>query len=370
MKFFAASGDGGYMGYLYPNDYLWYPAALPTEISAGGTELHRANNARGWTENTWFATGGGCSFDYPKPAWQLDEGCKNRVDNDASAVASPQTPVSIYVTQHTKKESEEHPEWRLEGGTSASSPLLAGIEAHASAFAHSLPGAEAFYSDPSAAYDVTEGADAPSGDAIRILLQRTTRLGRSDRRGHARRAVDAHLADAAARNGHGGTVEATAATLNGALDPEGSRTSYYFQYGTSATYGSSTATASAGSGTEHVGVDAALTGLTPGTTYHYRLVVTSGIPYYGRDSVFRTAVPTLTHVTPDGGSPAGGSSVTINGTNLAGVTAVSFGSKHASFRLSSETTIIATSPPGSGTVDVTVTRRRAPPPPVRPTASL
>jgi hypothetical protein len=66
--------------------------------------------------------------------------------------------------------------------------------------------------------------------------------------------------------------------------------------------------------------------------------------------------PTVTFVAPNHGTPAGGTSVTIDGTNFTGVTAVKFGSTNAtSFVVNSEKSITATSPAGTGTVDVTVT---------------
>src|SRR5207245_2599382 len=66
--------------------------------------------------------------------------------------------------------------------------------------------------------------------------------------------------------------------------------------------------------------------------------------------------PTVTKVEPNSGPVAGGTSVTITGTNLTGATAVKFGSTSASvFTVNSATSIIATSPPGVGIVDVTVT---------------
>jgi hypothetical protein len=66
--------------------------------------------------------------------------------------------------------------------------------------------------------------------------------------------------------------------------------------------------------------------------------------------------PTVTGITPSAGLPAGGTSVTISGTNLTGATAVEFGSTAAtSFTVNSATSITATSPAGSGTVNVTVT---------------
>jgi hypothetical protein len=76
----------------------------------------------------------------------------------------------------------------------------------------------------------------------------------------------------AATTGSPSQVGQTAAVLNGTVDPEGKVTSYFFQYGTSTAYGLQTSPASAGSGTGNVAVHKAITGLTPGTTYHYRLV--------------------------------------------------------------------------------------------------
>lgn len=63
----------------------------------------------------------------------------------------------------------------------------------------------------------------------------------------------------------------------------------------------------------------------------------------------------VTGVTPAEGSGAGGTEVTISGTDLAEATSVHFGSAEASFTGDSQTSISATAPPGTGTVDVTVT---------------
>jgi IPT/TIG domain len=52
---------------------------------------------------------------------------------------------------------------------------------------------------------------------------------------------------------------------------------------------------------------------------------------------------------------SGGTSVAITGTNFTGATAVKFGSANASFTVNSATLITATSPAGTGVVDVTVT---------------
>lgn len=66
--------------------------------------------------------------------------------------------------------------------------------------------------------------------------------------------------------------------------------------------------------------------------------------------------PTVTGISPTSGTTAGGTSVTITGTNLSGATAVAFGSgAAASFAVASATKITATAPAGTGAVDVTVT---------------
>jgi hypothetical protein len=64
--------------------------------------------------------------------------------------------------------------------------------------------------------------------------------------------------------------------------------------------------------------------------------------------------PTVTGVSPASGPSAGGTSVTISGTNLTGASQVYFGGMAATFTVNGATSITATTPPGSGTVDATV----------------
>jgi hypothetical protein len=70
-----------------------------------------------------------------------------------------------------------------------------------------------------------------------------------------------------------------------------------------------------------------------------------------------SVVPAVTSVSPGTGSTAGGTTVTINGANFTGATAVKFGAVAAtSFTVNSNGTITAISPAGAaGTVDVSVT---------------
>lgn len=60
-------------------------------------------------------------------------------------------------------------------------------------------------------------------------------------------------------------------------------------------------------------------------------------------------------ISPNQGSTGGGTVVTITGVNLAGASAVKFGTKSATINANTPTSVTVTSPSGSGTVGVTVT---------------
>src|ERR1700728_2985302 len=62
--------------------------------------------------------------------------------------------------------------------------------------------------------------------------------------------------------------------------------------------------------------------------------------------------PTLSGISPSSGPPAGGTTVTLTGTNLQFTSSVYFGSTSATLRSISDTEVTVTAPPGSGTVEV------------------
>jgi alpha-tubulin suppressor-like RCC1 family protein len=71
---------------------------------------------------------------------------------------------------------------------------------------------------------------------------------------------------------------------------------------------------------------------------------------------FGEPTPTISSVSPNIGSAAGGTVVTITGAEFTGATAVRFGAAEATgVTVNSGTSITATAPAGTGTVDVTVT---------------
>jgi hypothetical protein len=92
--------------------------------------------------------------------------------------------------------------------------------------------------------------------------------------------------------GPAAAVSDQTATLSGTLNPKGAPTGYHFEYGTTTAYGSTTTTTSAGSGTSEVAAVATVGGLTPETTYHYRVVASNAAGVaHGGDQTFTTGVP-------------------------------------------------------------------------------
>jgi len=107
ILYLASAGDGGY-GMQDPADYQ-------TVVSVGGTLLSVGSGSK-FTETVWPDSGGGCSV-VTKPSWQKDKGCTFRTGNDVSAVAWNAAEYDTY----------DNPGWFTVGGTSVSSPLVAGM---------------------------------------------------------------------------------------------------------------------------------------------------------------------------------------------------------------------------------------------------
>jgi len=78
------------------------------------------------------------------------------------------------------------------------------------------------------------------------------------------------------------------ATLNGSVNPHGLTTTVYFQYGTTTSYGHTSASQSK-TGNAYQNVSANISGLTASTTYHFRIVGTNNSgTTYGSDKTFTT----------------------------------------------------------------------------------
>jgi subtilase family serine protease len=115
----VSSGDNGYG--------VEAPAAFNTVVAVGGTNLQRANNARGWTETAWTGAGSGCSALIPQKSWQSGRpsGCSRRAVADVSAVADPNTGVAVYDSYGSTGGAN----WYVFGGTSVAAPIIGAVYA-------------------------------------------------------------------------------------------------------------------------------------------------------------------------------------------------------------------------------------------------
>ncbi len=140
---------------------------------------------------------------------------------------------------------------------------------------------------------LTDGADTlhvfyrePSGK----LGHRWLPAG-SESWGQASEAASIAARPPAVATGAATEVGSDEATVEGTVNPEGSSTSYHFEYGATTSYGSKQPAAAKeiGYGASSVSVSEALSGLEPGTTYHYRLVAESPEgTTEGEDETFET----------------------------------------------------------------------------------
>ena len=143
----ASTGDQGYGAQ--------YPATSPNVTAVGGTTLVRSSTKRGWIEAAWSGGGSGCSTVFAKPAWQHDTLCTKRMEADVSAVADPNTGVSVYGP------GGHGSAWSVFGGTSVSAPLVAGIYGVNGGSVNA--GANPYAAAAGALNDVTSGSNGSCG---------------------------------------------------------------------------------------------------------------------------------------------------------------------------------------------------------------
>ena len=281
---FFAGGDYGYA--------VRYPAASPYVIAVGGTTLKKeAGSSRGWAEETWFNSsveadadgrggGSGCSLYATKPKWQTDKACTKRLLSDVAADADwEKSPVSVY-------DSYVPGGWFNSGGTSLSSPLVAGTWALSTSYTKNLGnlGAEAFYKSSGALFDLTTGSNGTCSPPTEDEYWCTAKVGFDGPGGNGTPdgALQLNRAPSVTTKAATG-ISAAAGTLNGTVDPNGLETTYQFEYGKTTSYGTDApaSPASAGATWTSQEVRSVLTGLQPETTYHYRLAATNG---FGSDA--------------------------------------------------------------------------------------
>jgi hypothetical protein len=160
----AAAGDTGFG--------TEYPASSPHVVAAGGTTLSVDGTGVWQSEVVWHnagngdGTGSGCSTLFAVPSWQLSAagftatGCATkRAVADVAADADPQTGIAIYDSFPDQGTAN----WMVAGGTSLSSPLIAGVYGLAGgAHAINYPGATPYVhqaDSPAVLHDVTTGTN-------------------------------------------------------------------------------------------------------------------------------------------------------------------------------------------------------------------
>lgn len=119
VVFFAASGDTA--------NERNFPAVSRNVVAVGGTTLTLTGTNERLNETVWNKTGSGLSQYEPRQTFQnvvVSQVQRYRGVADISAVADPNTGVSVYDSTPSGGVSG----WLIIGGTSASSPIIAGMQ--------------------------------------------------------------------------------------------------------------------------------------------------------------------------------------------------------------------------------------------------
>lgn len=148
VAFTFSSGDSGYG--------VEYPAASQYVTAVGGTTLNLNSDNTYKNESVWSGAGSGCSSFELQPSWQTTLGlssCSNRTVADVSADANPNTGAAVYDSVRYQGRRG----WFQVGGTSLSSPIVAGVYAlsgNITGAANSIP-----YINTANIHDVTTGSN-------------------------------------------------------------------------------------------------------------------------------------------------------------------------------------------------------------------
>jgi hypothetical protein len=312
VSIIASSGDTGYQLNAGPQ----YPSSAPNVVSAGGTSLSTgsASGYRGFTETTWAGSGSTCDTYYPKPSYQHGN-CNGRAASDVSADADPNTGLAFIVDGS----------WTQAGGTSLSSPLIAGFEAVTQP---TIKTGQWAYSDASLLDDITLGNNDTAGEDVHGTCSATLAyichagagydgptgsgaiLGDIATGGPGIAGPDVCASGScnSSSEGYVSAITANAVQFKAAVYRNGLATSYYWQYGTTTSFGGQSPTVTAAASAQGVGFNTVITGLAPSTTYHYRLVATNADgSAYGYTYSFETAAlpanttaPTITGTAAEG----------------------------------------------------------------------
>lgn len=170
-------------------------------------------------------------------------------------------------------------------------PLPSGSEAH---FEYSADGGANWKSTPSEALSGPTTAEADITGLLANSAFKVRFVASNSLTSHILEAVDFSTPEIAPEviTGRATDISETSAVLNGTVNPAGLQTTYHFEYGTTAAYGTRIPAgldATAGKGLEPRSFNRTITGLQPGTIYHYRIVAENAIGVTeGPDETFTT----------------------------------------------------------------------------------
>jgi hypothetical protein len=216
-----------------------------------------------------------------KPTWQTDTGCSGRSYNDLSAVGDPLTGMQVY--------DSDAGGWEVVGGTSEATAL---ISAYYALIGSAAQGPSWAYANAAVMNDPTTGSNGSCLSRISYICNAGAGYDGPTGVGTISGAVAVGAPGIGGPGTDGSYAQSTdseAAQLAGGVYPNGADTKYWWEYGTTTSYGQQTAAADIGSGAAPVSVADQLTGLDPGTTYHYRLVAQNSYgTEYGYDFTLTT----------------------------------------------------------------------------------
>lgn|GEM_PF-5011620 len=281
----AFSPDGTKIAFISSRDgtnALWV-------MNADGSNPHLLSTAS-WDNGCWSGFPR-WSPDGTKIAFQQEYQCSGHSsDHDIFVVNADGSGTPLDVTPNDRAD-DTLPDWSPDGrklayvSTSSGQPTIYTINADGSG----TPTQIAYGQRPAFSPDGTQIAYAADGAIYRTSADGSGSPTLVDdlNQDDAPDWQPVHALAPSATTGAATNITSTSATLNGTVNPNGAATSYYFQYGTSTTYTAQTSPQSAGSGTDWQRASAQVSGLTPGVTYHFRIVASSDHGRtFGSDATF------------------------------------------------------------------------------------
>ena len=132
MTVFIASSDcGAFMSGIYDVLSVSFPASDPSAVAVGGTVAVVDQKTNTLSEHVWsngsdhskctnqWGSGGGLSYAFKRPAWQIGQGVQNKYSNGARQVPDVSALAWNLATYY------QGYGWVLNGGTSAATPIWA-----------------------------------------------------------------------------------------------------------------------------------------------------------------------------------------------------------------------------------------------------